>query len=56
MKQIKRSIIAALTGIIAILPHTAVIGYAENHQPYDRMKKALSTTLLMLLYIGASTL
>ena len=38
MKQIKRSIIAALTGIIAILPHTAVIGYAENHQPYDRMQ------------------
>lgn len=38
MKQIKRSIIAAITGIIAILPHTAVIGYAENHQPYDRMQ------------------
>ena len=38
MKQIKRSIIAALTGIIAILPHTAVIGYAENHRPYDRMQ------------------
>ena len=38
MKQIKRSIIAALTGIIAILSHTAVIGYAENHQPYDRMQ------------------
>lgn len=38
MKQIKRSIIAAITGIIAILPYTAVIGYAENHQPYDRMQ------------------
>lgn len=38
MKQIKRSIIATVITIIAILPHTAVIGYAEDHQPDDRMR------------------
>lgn len=38
MKYIKRCIIVALTIIITMLSQTAVISYAEDYQPYDRMQ------------------
>ncbi|MBP0975924.1 MAG: hypothetical protein J6P20_07670 [Oscillospiraceae bacterium] len=38
MKSINRSIIVAITIIIAMLPKTAVISYAEDYKPYDRMQ------------------
>lgn len=38
MKYIKRSMIVAITIIIAMLSQTAVISYAEDYQPYDRMQ------------------
>ena len=38
MKYIKRSMIVAITIIITMLSQTAVISYAEDYQPYDRMQ------------------
>ena len=38
MKYIKRCIIVALTIIITMLSQTAVISYAEDYQPSDRMQ------------------
>lgn len=38
MNYIKRSVIAAITAIISMLSQTAVFGYNENYQPYDRMQ------------------
>lgn len=38
MKYIKRYIIVTLTIIITMLSQTAVISYAEDYQPYDRMQ------------------
>ena len=38
MKSIKRSIILALTAIIAMYSQTAVIDCAEDHKPFDRMQ------------------
>ena len=37
MKSINRSIIVAITIIIAMLPKTAVISYAEDYKSYDRI-------------------